>query len=358
MSIKQPVKVQNWGGAFQVEVISDPSVKQELFGWMSVLELGPQSNWRFSNSLDMKKIGVLRQAPMYAAKRPGSARAGYLCFYPKLKVVIFVEDVEFRKDAEVQRIPRVSIIRMRHSPSLYNNNGSVFAATLAVPDSTLWIEDILVKEGVNLWTSNSFSKRWAALKAWFENEWTEDAHLQRGLIIKPRHPGPLSSFNSEPGDTWDFIPEEAGKRRLLWKDKRLEKVVLSNYPQKPRPQNTFHDKRQTNVKQIAPLKAEEPVKIGVLDTYFPALQLPGDGSIIAIAKREGTETYSLFSAEKELLDPPLAVVRKMVLSLALRTHCVEQTKVKVEWNKSFDRWEIIDVNVQMPVSPKTAFIKT
>ena len=90
MSIKQPVKVQNWGGAFQVEVVSDPSVKQELFGWMSVLEVGPQSNWRFSNSLDMKKLGVLRQAPMYAAKRPGSARAGYLCFYPKLKVVIFV----------------------------------------------------------------------------------------------------------------------------------------------------------------------------------------------------------------------------------------------------------------------------
>lgn len=357
MSVKQPVKVQNWGGAFQVEVISDPSVKQELFGWMSVFEVGPQSNWRFANALDSKKLGVLRQAQLYAARRPGSARSGYLCFYPKLKVAIFVEDAEFRKDAEVQRIPRTSIIRLRHSPSLYNNGGSVFAATLATPDSTLWIEDIIVNMGVNMWSTNSFSKRWSLLKSWFENDWTEDAHLQRGLQIKPRQPLELAAFSSEPGDTWDFIPEEAGKRRLIWKDKRLEKVVLQSYPQRQQQQQHNRNRNTFIEKKIEPLKADEPTKIGILDTYFPTLQNPGDGSLIAIAKREGTETYSLFSAEKTLLDPPLAVVRKMTLSLALRTHCVEQTKVKVEWNTSFDRWEIVDVNINQPVSPKASFIK-
>lgn len=353
MSIKQPVKVQNWGGAFQVEVISDPSVKQELFGWMSVFEVGPQSSWRFANMLDSKKLGVLRQAHMYATKRPGSARSGYLCFYPKLKVVIFVEDVEYRKDAEVQRTPRVSILRMRHSPSMYNNKGSVFAATLSVSDSTLWIEDVLVKEGVNLWTTHSFSKRWDILKNWFENDWAEDGHLQRGLIIKPIQPGKLESFQSEPGDAWDFIPEEAGKRRLLWKDKRITKVVLPSYPQKQPIKQS--EKTYKPVNKV--IESPEPVKIGILDTYFPSLP-NSDGSMIAIAKRDGTETYSLYSFEKEPLDPPLAVVRKMNLSLALRTHCIEQTKVKVEWNTSFGRWEITDVNVSLPVSPKSAFIKT
>jgi hypothetical protein len=304
--------------------------------------------------LDSKKLGVLRQAHMYSAKRPGSARSGYLCFYPKLKVVIFVEDVEYRKDAEVQRIPRISILRMRHSPSMYNNKGSIFAATLSVPDSTLWIEDVLVKEGVNIWTTHSFSKRWEILKNWFENDWIEDVHLQRGLVIKPRQPGNLESFHSEPGDAWDFIPEEAGKRRLLWKDKRLTKVVLPSYPQKQpiknhRPSEKLYT--QTN-------NPVEPVKIGILDTYFPSLPNSSDDSIIAIAKRDGTETYLLYSFEREPLDPPLAVVRKMTLSLALRTHCIEQTKVKVEWNTSFDRWEIIDVNVSLPVSPTSAFIKT
>jgi hypothetical protein len=47
----------------------------------------------------------------------------------------------------------------------------------------------------------------------------------------------------------------------------------------------------------------------------------------------------------------------MALSLALRTHCVEQVNVKVEWNTSFDRWEIIDVNVNQPVSALSSFIK-
>ena len=356
MSNKAPLKVQNWGGAFQVEVISDPSVKQELFGWMSVFELGPQSEWRFSNSLDSKKMGVIKHAPMFLAKRPGNARSGYLCFYPKLKVAIFVEDVEFRRDAEVQRIPKTSIIRLRHSPSIYNGGGSVFSVTLSTPDSTLWVEDIIIHEGINIWKTHSFTSRWSILKSWFENIWTEDLYLQRGLQIKPRQPQPLDSFVSEPGSVWDFIPDESNRRRLLWRDRRITNVVLSSYPQKPInkiPHKTSH-KQDIDKEQIP----ETPVvQIGILDTYFPTLHVT-DGAIIAVARREpvGPDVYSLYSSDNQLFG--LAVIRKMMLSLAMRTHCVEQTKVKVEWNNSFDRWEITEVNVSATASPSSAFIKT
>ena len=355
MSDKIQLKIQSWGGAFQVEVISDPSVKQELFGWMSVLELGPQSQWRFNNSLDSKKIGVIKHAPMFLAKRPGNARSGYLCFYPKLKVAILVEEAEYRKDAEVQRIPKTSIIRLRHSPSIYNNGGSVFSVTLSTSDSTLWVEDIIIQEGKNIWKSHSFTSRWSVLKNWFENDWTEDLYLQRGLQIKPRCPQPLDSFVSEPGVVWEFIPDESNRRRLIWRDKRIEKVVLSSYPQKPIAKVLFVNKHKEENK-IKEVFTPPPIKIGVLDTYFPSLSV-SDGSTIAIAKREpvGPDVYSLFSSDNQSLG--LAVIRKMMLSLAMRTHCVEQTKVKVEWNSSFDRWEIIEVNVSASASAFSAFAK-
>jgi hypothetical protein len=362
MSNKAPLKLQNWGGAFQVEVISDPSVKQELFGWMSVFELGPQSQWRFTNSLDSKKLGVIKHAPMFLAKRPGNLRSGYLCFYPKLKVAIFVEDVEFRKDAEVQKIPRTSIIRMRHGPSIYNGGGSVFSVTLSVADSVLWIEDIIVHEGKNIWKTHSFTNRWQLLKTWFEASWTEDLYLQRGLNIRPRQPQSLDSFLPEPGSVWEFIPDEANRRRLLFKDRRLEKVTLSSYPQKPKPEQPSHTnkRKEQNKNNLSEktnsIEEEAPTQIGILDTYFPTLHKV-EGSIIALAKREpvGPDVYSLYTAENE--DIGIAVIRKMMLSLAMRTHCIEKTKVKVEWNSSFDRWEITEVNVAASVSPKSAFIK-
>jgi hypothetical protein len=293
---------------------------------------------------------------MMVAKRPGSARTGYLCFYPPLKVAIFVEDVEKRRDQDIIRPPRTAILRMRHSPSIYNSGGSVFAATLNVSDSTLWIEDVLVYQGAKLWSSQPFSRRWSLLKTWFETEWTEDVNLQRGLIIKPCQPMPLVSFTSEPGDVWEFIPEDAGRRRLMWKDKRLTKMVISSYPQKEKP----HVQRY----QPQPPKQDEPVqqntvKVGILDTYFPSLPMPNDGSLIAVAKKEtGPDVYSLYSAESTNLG--IAVIRKMALSLEMRKYNQETqgVRVRVEWCPSFDRWEILDVNVSRNTSHKVAFDST
>jgi hypothetical protein len=354
--VQQPVKIQNWGGAFQVEVISDPSVKHSLFGWMSALNFGYQSNWRFSNLLDSKKLSVLKHSHMYVSKRPGNTRTGYLCFYSPLKVAIFVEDVEKNKNLpeDKQRVPRIAILRMRHSPSVYNNNGSIFAASLVVSDSTLLLEDILIWQGLNIWETECFSKRWQLLKEWIENDWCEDETLQRGLIIKPRKPANLSLFKSNIGDIWEFIPEDAGKRRLIWRDKRHEKMVLSNYPQKAPVIKQIHTKPI-----IVPEVITEPViQKGILDTYFPSLPCATDGSLIAIAKKvpeAGPDVYTLYDADTGSLGS--ALIRKMTISLAMRTHCKDTINVKVEWNTSFDKWEIVDVDVRLQISPASAFIK-
>lgn len=356
--IQQPVKVQNWGGAFQVEVISDPSVKQTLFGWMSALELGSQSSWRFSNMLDSKKLSVLKHSQMYVAKRPGTARTGYLCFYSPLKVAIFVEDAEKNRNLpeDKQRVPRVCILRMRHSPSIYNNGGSVFAATLVISDSTLLLEDILVWQGNNVWQTKPFSERWDKLKDWIENDWCEDVSLQRGLIIKPRKPMRLDSFNTNVGDTWEFIPEDAGRRRMLWRDKRYEKVVLSNYPQKAPVPGIQSGQRRLPVPTASAVVVEPIVQKGILDTYFPSLPCATDGSLIALAKKvpeAGPDVYTLYDSNKGSLGP--ALIRRMVISLAMRTLCTDSVNVKVEWNSSFDKWEIVDVDVRLQLSPPTAF---
>jgi hypothetical protein len=352
---QSPLRVTQMGGAFQVEVISDPSVKQNLFGWLSAQEIGPESSFRFSNQLDTKKLGVLRHAPMMLAKRPGSARSGYLCFYPPLKVAIFVEDVDHRKDQPVVRPPRAYILRMRHSPSIYNSSGSVFAATIHTSDSILWVEDILVWEGLPVWKTHQFSKRWQMLKSWFEKDWSEDPNLQRGLIIKPRQPLPLTEFMSEPGDVWEFIPEEAGKRKLMWKDKRLMPMTISSYPQKEVPRRPRQQQQQQQQQQqVQESKPIPVVQIGVLDSYFPSLPQENDGSTIALAKKEaGPDVYMLYSAEGKNLG--LAVIKKMALSLAMRACKDQPTKVRVEWCKAFNKWEILDVNINRAVSSDAAF---
>lgn len=348
--IKMPVKVQRWGGSFQVEVISDPSVKQSLFGWMSAQELGPFSQWRFANMLDSKKLAVLKHARMFACRRPGPARTGYLCFYDPLKVAIFIED---SKDS-----PKACILRMRHSPAVYQNGGAIFAATLSVPESTLWVEDVLMWNGRNVWDSLNFSQRWQVLKEWFEEDWTEDQVLQRGLAIRPRQPQSLEKFKSEPGDVWEFIPEDAKRRRLVWKDKRLNRVELSNYPQKPMLKRITPPGPSKNSEEPLPeaMKLTEQVQQGILDTYFPSLPA-NDGSLVAIAKKDisGPDVYSLFAADMSPLG--IAVIRKMMVSLAMRQHCLESTRVKVEWNDSFNRWEIKEVNVAAGPSESGKFNK-
>jgi hypothetical protein len=162
----------------------------------------------------------------------------------------------------------------------------------------------------------------------------------------------------------------------MWKDKRLQNVKISSYPQKEQQrtqrhhqegnggnggsgsnrQNNYnshtHNNRtaQQNTVEAAPL-----VQVGILDTYFPSLPQENDGSLIAVAKKEsGPDVYSLYTAESKPLG--LAVIRKMVLSLAMRQHCQgEPIRVRVEWCSAFDRWEILDVNVKRNASPEAAF---
>ena len=354
--MSQPIlKVQRWGGAFQVEIISDPSVKQTLFGWMSAHQMGPQSNWRFANVMDSRKLGVLKQATLYSAKRPGPARSGFLCFYNPLKVAIYVEEADRKKENQE---PRIAILRFRHSPDIYNSGGAIFAATLAVSDSTLWIEDVLVLAGQNIWSNTQFSKRWEILKNWFDNSWSEDISLQRGLMIKPRNIEPLVNFHAEAGDVWEFIPEDAGQRRIIWKDRQIKKVQLSNYPQKPKTDIKKSQPQSQPQSQKQPLQEQtikQPKKqVGILDTYFPSL--PCGDSLVANAKKgdSGPDVYTLFSVDGVNLG--IAVIRKMTLSLAMRTHCQDSTRVRVEWNSSFDRWEILDVNVSQGACNASSFI--
>lgn len=84
---------------------------------------------------------------------------------------------------------------------------------------------------------------------------------------------------------------------------------------------------------------------------------PNDGSLVAIAKKDlsGPDVYSLFAADMSPLG--IAVIRKMMISLAMRQHCADSTRVKVEWNESFNRWEIKEVNVSAAACESSKFNK-
>jgi hypothetical protein len=141
-------------------------------------------------------------------------------------------------------------------------------------------------------------------------------------------------------------------------------MVIPSYPQKeqPRKQKRFESSKESqgankpeNSIKVADQVPQNTVQVGILDTYFPSLPNEGDGSLIAVAKKEtGPDVYSLYTAESTPLG--IAVIRKMAISLAMRTHCKETpTRVRVEWCPVFDRWEILDVNVNRTTSSASAF---
>ena len=142
-------------------------------------------------------------------------------------------------------------------------------------------------------------------------------------------------------------------------------MVISSYPQKEMPRNTkYHGQKYDNKTAVtgavgAVTAVTGPiVQVGILDTYFPTLPSPeeqNDNIKIAIAKKalSGPDVYTLHTSDSHELG--IAVIRKMALSLAMRTHCTEATRVRVEWNLSFERWEIVDVNVSRKASSRNAF---
>jgi len=199
---------------------------------------------------------------------------------------------------------------------------TVCLANLLKGESVLQIEDLLVYEGKDLWTSQPFSERWAQMRHF----WNRLPAEQPLLAITPRIVEPISLADWDQAYdaslSWIIQPESPRSQRFYWWDSVTpKKEVIYRAP-------TMVRAPEIHV-QICAL-AEPYTKIGLPDAY----QLKaGDGSVIGIAS-----------------------IATMALSQQMRT--LKEAHVEVVWNDEFRKYQITKVlHSDTPVSAASFFRK-
>jgi hypothetical protein len=210
---------------FRLPVLTEEAEAKQIYDWLSSWGLGPgDTRWRFFNTLSDNDQVNISKGTFYVGKRPGdSSRTGYLCVYPPLKCVIYAEHEKRPKF----HYPRIFLLHIRVDPYLWLSPGIIYAATLSATEKTIHVEDLLMYNGINYFTTKKFSERWLTLQNSLHEDLFLDEELQSGLQMKLRDIRPLNAI--QPVGVWDIIPEEAGRRRYLWIGGNKRKNVVSNY---------------------------------------------------------------------------------------------------------------------------------
>jgi hypothetical protein len=198
---------------FRLPSLFNEEQVSEIYSWLSTWKLGPRdTSWRFHNSLQDGDVQTLTKGKYYVSPRPGdSSKSGYLCIYPPLKCVVYVEHSKSHAKA---RWPRIYLLRIRVDPHIWLSAGIVYAATMSITEKTLVMEDLLMYKGEQIWSGHDFSRRWTSLQKSLQEDLFLDEDLQGGLQLRLRDIRPLKDIQKI--GVWDILPEEAGKRRYLW----------------------------------------------------------------------------------------------------------------------------------------------
>jgi len=209
-------------------------------------------------------------------------------------------------------------------PGFGKKGATVCLANLLKGESTLQIEDILVHEGVDLWTTQPFSSRWKSLGA-FWNCLPVDQPL---LAVKPRIVTPLSLEDwptyYDASLSWIIQPEGARSQRFYWWDSIT-----------PKQDPTYRAPTMVRAPDIA-------VQICALAKPYTKLGLP--------------DAYSLESSEGSHIG--IASIATLQLSQQMRRMCSEKdgVRVEVQWNEDFRKYQITKLlSPEIPLSAASFF---
>lgn len=200
---------------------------------------------------------------------------------------------------------------------------TVCLANLLKGESVLQVEDLLLYEGQDLWTSQSFSNRWTQLGA-FWNRLPSDQPL---LAVKPRIVEPIAIQDWEEqydgSLSWIIQPEAARSQRFYWWDSVT-----------PKKESTY----------VAPTMRRAPevqVQICALAKPYTAIGLP--------------DAYTLEAGDGKHIG--IAAVATMALSQQLRAQSATSgIKVEVAWNEEFHKYQITKLLAEeVPISGSSFF---
>ena len=259
---------------------------------------------------------IIQRGGFYVMENEGRADPGFLVFLPG-KPVIYMQ---IRRGGQGERKWIGCILRMRVSTSISDGGGTVMIATLDDVLHRLRLEDVWQWKGKQVIRTEGFSNRRVYLKEFVEHHWVPDARLLGGIFTSVAHPMSLEQFSAKKDWTQchsiEFIPEMAGKRRMIWfleaqvkaaeahaglKQGRTEGGTSTQLPLKP----------DTN--QIKTVVAKYDSKLPDIYHIYENNVLIGDASVQQISLSKALR-------EKSMNTPGVDVV--------------------VEWNKEFDGYVV------------------
>jgi hypothetical protein len=272
-----------------------------------------------------KHLPALKRDVWYALKRPTDrSRMGTLCIWPAQKCCVYVSG---------DQPARVALLRLRVDPQFMADGMgmTVFSATLSAGTRRLWIEDVLMWKGRNVWAEESFKARWGLAAQWLEHYCIMDERLLGGLELALGRWSPLTDV--KPEGVWILQSDEANHRGLLW---------IAN--------TRDADTSQLSITPTANAPMfSSPSPLPVFTA--PTLEV---GPLIAKASREsGPDQWALTTADSVLLGR--ALIRRLEVSSALRSIVTPTCLVEVEWNGVFKKWEIGSVVSTGSASSAAAF---
>lgn len=236
----------------------------------------------------------LSRNKMVAALRPRGLLSGFLAIVPGCGAV-YIPPIAAK--VSPQRM------RLRLSSRLLSE-GAVFSAYLTRDSPRrLILEDVLVWRGEAVWNTRTFSDRWNNIMNMFVMQDIKDDPIIQGFNLELANYVSLASLEN-PGDRHvvEFVPDERGQKRLIWM---------------PAAAAITHTK---------PTASAEVSKKSMEN--FTARKEAG----------MGPDVYAVYRGDERL---GLGLVRKLAISKALRSH--SNTQIRAEFNKGFDKWEILEV---------------
>lgn len=197
-------------------------------------------------------------------------------------------------------------------PNFCQKGAIVCLANILSGESVLQIEDIVIYEGKDLWSTMIFSERWNILRD-FWNSLPPDQPL---LAFKPRIVTPINLCN------WH-----------LYYDSSIYWIIQSDCYRQPR----WYWKDTVTIPEHKPVEFIAPIlKRGVdIPTILIAYCTPYAKAILP-------DTYSLYSQEGVNLG--VASISTLNLSLEIRAIMTPNgIPVEVKWNDNFNKYQIIHI---------------
>jgi hypothetical protein len=236
---------------------------------------------------------------MAIAIRPRGLLSGFLAIVPKGSGggVVYVPPI-------AAKVPPQRI-RLRISDTL-RADGAIFSAYLTrETPRRLVIEDILVWRGEAVWKTQSFSYRWNHLMAEFvQKHFRPDAALQECEVALATYLSPHTVSEPSANEVVEFVPDAPSMKRLIWMPPRLEPVSTT----------------VSKAADSAPANYTIRKETGM-----------------------GPDVYAIYNGSTRL---GLALIRTLAVSKALRLAVAASTEpvpVRAEHNKSFDKYEVLEV---------------